>query len=303
MKILIDGMNVAYRCWGIYDKKQHLSTPEGFPTGTIYGFLRTLSRWYFDHHETDTFYVAWESPSGSNWREEKYADYKGDREKDRDLDHLPEPTFDPFQAQLEVLRTMLTDLGIHQVWAEGYEADDVIASLADRFEDDPVIIVSSDHDFLQLVDRSTTLVSPDMDDAWDWEDVQNEYDVPPDRFDLYRSLWGDSSDNLPGLPHFRSKVIARLVRDSEDGTVESVYDLDFSDLTDKEREKLGNFREQAEKNYDLISLDPIESFTLVEGSPSEDWVGYMCDLLHIESIKTDLMTMAEKGSGFMKYSS
>lgn len=299
MHLLIDGMNVAYKSWSVFDKKAGLATQSGLPTGTTYGFCQTMTKWYEEYPQAQ-FHVAWEDPS-SNWRKEENEDYKSNRNTDHGLDGF-KLQHDPFFMQISILQDVLEALGVDQYAAKSHEADDVIATLCDRYEDQPVIIVSSDHDFLQLVDDSTAVQTPNRKKSWDSEDVRESYHgVDPENFSLYRALAGDDSDNLPGLPYFRRKVIAQLVDESE-GTLESLYNLDFSDLTDKESSKLDEFEEQAYTNYRLMNLTPLDSYDHRPANPSPPWIEFYCDELELDSFRNDLRAMASGGEGFMKTS-
>lgn len=290
MKILFDGMNIAYRCYAIYDKKQELSTSEGEPTGILYGFVRTLNRWRKKYPQS-TLHIAWDSPEGKKWRQEKYSDYKADREREDDSS---------FSSQLERLKEeFLPALGVTQYFSKGEEADDIIGTLADKWSDQAVVIVSNDHDFLQLVDSNTVLIKPDMSREYDVEEVEEEYGVPPKWVVPFRALDGDSSDNLPGLPYFRKKIIAKLVEEFE-GDLGSLYEGDLPDhLTEKETEKLDDFEKQAFLNEELMELKSLDSYEEVESSPDREKISSLCEDLEFKSLEEDLPEFAEK-EGFVK---
>ena len=153
---------------------------------------------------------------------------------------------------------------------------------------------------MQLITRKTVLVTPD-DKFYDHDKVVDEYGVPPEKLVHLRALFGDNSDNLPGLPRFRKKVAARLVM--EHGSVDSIYNEDVKDLglTAKESEKLVAFEEQARKNLLVMSLlTEADNIDHIVGSYDEDEITRTCDLLEFKSIRNRLSAFDTR-QGFLKH--
>jgi DNA polymerase-1 len=296
MKILVDGMNIAYRCHAIHDKKQGLSTPDGQPTGLMYGFLRTLVKWKKEYPQS-SIHIAWDSSGAGEWRKEEFSEYKADRGSEESKKGKDE--YD-FYGQIDNLKeNFLPSLGIEQFYSPGDEADDVIGTLCEEWSDDPVIIVSTDHDFLQLVDMNTVLVSPDMRKKYDVDKVEEEYGVPPKWILPFRALDGDSSDNLPGLSYFRKKIIAKLMGEF-DGDLEELYQDELPDhLTDKESSKLEEFEDQAFTNHELMELQMIDNYEEIPVEPDNEKISSLCDEFKFKSIREDLLSFQDD-EGFMK---
>lgn len=240
---LIDGNSIAYRAF--YALPDDLATKSGQVTNSVFGFTRMLIRLLKDH-EPDGVAVAWDV-SRKTFRTEEYPEYKSQREK------AP----DHFRSQLPLIDEVLDALQIEQLRLEGYEADDIIASLAKRaVEDDwDVIIVTGDRDAFQLVGGpvkvlytrrgiSDTLMA-------DADYVMERYGITPAQYVDYAALRGDNSDNLPGVPGVGEKTAAKLI--SEHGSIEGVYEA-IADQTPKLRENLAAQREQVFLNKQLMRL-------------------------------------------------
>ena len=307
MKLIFDGMNIAYRSHYAFDKRQGLSRPDGMPTGMVFGFLTSLFTWRSRYPEHE-FIVAWDGIRGTQHRKNIYAGYKEDRTSseftvdiDVESDNVPE-RIDAFSLQLWILKHMVRDVGITQVEGDYLEADDIIATLAkDTYKDDPVVIISSDHDLLQLVDSNTVQKTPDNKKLYDETKVKEEYGIRPTLLPMFRALTGDSSDGLPGLPYFRKKIAARLTRDHE--SLESLYmNLDEEDLTDKEFQKLEDFEDQTSINFELMDLSPVdpEEYRVDPGEYNESALESWFDFLGFGSGTADQIK-ALKPKGFMRY--
>lgn len=210
--VVVDGMNIAFRCAFIYDKRQGLKNSAGEPTGTIYGFARHMVK-LRDRFPDAEYYVTWEGKGSHDERKAIYADYKGNRKtsavpEGAESDAVVPSTRDTLFGQLEVLRGLLASMGVHQYKADGYEADDMIATLIRKQLSGPEhknIIVSSDRDLLQLVGDGTVMMTPHPEKFYDEFTVQEEYGVPPEMLLSYRVFDGDKSDNMPGMYRFPRK--------------------------------------------------------------------------------------------------
>lgn len=305
MKLIFDGLNIAFRAHYVFDKQQGLSQKEGVPTGTIYGFLNILFGWRNDYPDHELI-IAWDGPEGSTERKNLYAGYKAGRSSSKDVvkiskENIPSEV-DGFGLQLWILKNILKDAGIKQVEGYSLEADDIIATLSkDTYENDPVVIISSDRDLLQLVDDNTIVQTPNRNNTFDKQAVEEEYGVSPELLPVFRSLIGDSSDGLPGLPYFRKKIAARLVRDHS--SLGSIYNsLESEDLTKKELEKLEDFEDQAYLNQKIMRLTPVDSdlYDVTDGKFNESNLDGWCEFLQFKSGTADQMK-ALKPQGFVRY--
>ncbi len=240
---LIDGNSIAYRAF--FALPEDLATKSGQVTNAVFGFTRMLIRLLKDHHP-EAIAVAWDV-SRQTFRTERYPEYKANRAK------AP----DHFRSQLPLMDEVLQALNITQLRLEGYEADDIIASLTRQVSADgwDVLIVTGDRDAFQLVGGpvkvlytrrgiSDTVLA---DDAW----VEERYGIRPSRYVEYAALRGDNSDNLPGVPGVGEKTASRLIADH--GDLEGVYSQ-IATLTPKLRESLAEHREQVFLNRELMQL-------------------------------------------------
>lgn len=240
---LIDGNSIAYRAF--YALPEDLATKSGQVTNAVFGFTRMLIRLIKDHHPEGVA-VAWDV-SRETFRTESYPEYKANRHK------AP----DHFRSQLPLIDEVLEALHITQLREEGYEADDIIASLTEQATKDgwDVLIVTGDRDAFQLIgDKVNVLytrrgISDTVLADEDW--VTDKYGIAPSQYVEYAALRGDTSDNLPGVPGVGEKTAAKLI--GEFGTIDGVYTA-VADQTPKLRENLAANRDQVFLNRELMAL-------------------------------------------------
>jgi DNA polymerase-1 len=258
---ILDGHSLAYRAF--FALPEDLATTSGQPTNSVYGFTSMLLKLMDDHHP-DALAVAWDTPVPT-FRKEAYEPYKAQRTKAPDT----------FRSQLPLIREVVDSLGIGQVEVDGFEADDVIATVAARAEQDGwnVLVVTGDRDSFQLIDDQVTVVYTrrgisDIVLA-DAEWVQARYGVAPATYVDYAALRGDTSDNLPGVPGVGEKTAAKLI--GQYGNVEGVF-THLDDLTPKLRENLEASREQVFLNRRLMELQRDVAIPIgVEELTSREW--------------------------------
>ena len=240
---LLDGHSLAYRAF--YALPEDLRTSAGQQTNAAYGFARMLTKLLADE-QPDRLAVAWDV-GRQTFRTEEYPEYKAQREKSPDT----------FTSQLPLIDEMLDRMGIVQLRHEGFEADDVIASLAHKAAGAgwDVVIVTGDRDAFQLVDDhvkvlytrrgiSDTVLA---DAAW----VEEKYGIPPSSYLDYAALRGDTSDNLPGIPGVGEKTAAKLI--TQYGDLDGIFDH-VEDQTPKLAENLAAHRDQAYLNRKLMTM-------------------------------------------------
>lgn len=240
---LIDGHSIAYRAF--FALPEDLATTSGQVTNAVYGFTRMLIKLLGDHHP-DALAVAWDV-SRETFRSHEYPEYKAQRAA----------TPDAFKSQVPLIREVLESLGIAQIQREGYEADDVIASMASRAIDEGwrVLAVTGDRDAFQLIDGGLRVVYTRRgitdvvlaDSAY----VEERYGIRPDQYVEYSALRGDTSDNLPGVPGVGEKTAAKLINSY--GTLEGIYEH-LDEQTPKLAENLAASREQVFLNRRLMAL-------------------------------------------------
>ncbi|MGB5730409.1 MAG: DNA polymerase I [Acidimicrobiia bacterium] len=240
---LLDGHSLAYRAF--YALPSDLATSSGLVTNAVFGFTSMLIKLIQDERP-DAIAVAWDV-RGPTFRTEAYDDYKAQREKAPDL----------FTSQLPLIDEVLDAMDIEQIRVPGYEADDVIATLATRgrAEGWDVVVVTGDRDAFQLIEPGITVLYTvrgiseivRADEAW----LTERYGVGPDQYVDYAALRGDTSDNLPGVPGVGEKTAAKLI--AKYGRAEAVVDA-AADQTPKLSENLEAFAGQVLLNRRLMEL-------------------------------------------------
>jgi len=196
--LLVDGSSYLYRA---FHALPELKSPHGEPTGAIYGVLNMLRRLAADYKAQARACVF--DAKGKTFRDEQYAEYKA---------HRP-PMPDDLSAQIEPLKEAVEALGWRVLTVDGVEADDVIATLAERAKRHGwrCIISTGDKDLAQLVDERVTLVNTMSNEALDANGVQAKFGVPPERIVDYLALIGDAVDNVPGVPKVGPKTAAKWI--------------------------------------------------------------------------------------------
>jgi DNA polymerase I len=200
---LIDGNSLAYRAF--FALPESIATADGRPTNAIYGFASMMAKILIDHSPKAVI-VAWDR--GWSGRENVYAEYKSQRKSRPDL----------LKEQWPHLAPLAEAFGFTNVSVEGYEADDVIATLARQATDAeiPVMIVSGDRDVYQLVRDGIKVMttSRGVTDTkiYDRDGVIERYGIPPELVTDFIGLKGDTSDNIPGVPGIGDKTAAQLLQ-------------------------------------------------------------------------------------------
>jgi len=205
---LVDASNMFFRAFFAIPP---LTNKQGLPTNALYGFL-AMSLKLIREVKPDYLVYCFDRKEPS-FRSELYADYKAHREE------MPEA----LQPQIPYLKRLTDVLGLAQAESAGFEADDVIGTLALRGlkEHMQVVIVSGDKDFAQLVRPGLTLYDTMKDVRMDNDGVMAKFGVRPDQIVDYLALVGDASDNIPGVRGIGPKGAAKLLH--EYGTLDGIY--------------------------------------------------------------------------------
>jgi DNA polymerase-1 len=202
---LIDGNSLAYRAF--FALPESIATSTGQPTNAIFGFASMLVKILTDYGPRATV-VVWDR--GHSGRRELYAEYKAQRSSRPDL----------LREQWPHLEPLVEAFGYRNLGVEGYEADDVIASLAEQAKRHSppirVMVVTGDRDAYQLVDSGVRIMttSRGITDTrvYDREGVIDRYGIPPELVPDFIGLKGDTSDNIPGVPGIGDKTAAELLQ-------------------------------------------------------------------------------------------
>ena len=230
---LIDGNSLVYRAF--FALPESIATSDGRPTNAIFGFASMLVKIITDYGIKPTV-VVWDA--GSSGRKEVYADYKAQRTERPSLLGEQWPAFEP----------LVEAFGYQNIRVQGFEADDVIATLTKRAvqEGIEVMVVTGDRDAYQLVDDGHVKImttSRGITDTrvYDREGVIDRYGIPPELIPDFIGLKGDTSDNIPGVPGIGDKTAAQLL--NQFGTLEEVL-AHVEDISGRKRQE--NLREHAE---------------------------------------------------------
>ncbi|MFC1638682.1 DNA polymerase I [Patescibacteria group bacterium] len=241
--IVIDGHALVHRAWHALPP---LTTKDGEVVSGAYGFVMILLKAIKElkpTHVAVTFDLA-----GPTFRHEEYEDYKATREE------KPDELYEQFPICEEILEAM--DIPVYT--AEGYEADDVIGTIAKRVgggKQAEVVVVTGDKDTLQLVDDRVKVYTmrKGMTDTvlYDAAGVEEKMRIRPDQLVDYKALRGDPSDNIPGVRGIGDKGAVTLL--SEYGTLENIYEH-LDDIKDSLRKKLEESRDDAFMSQDLATI-------------------------------------------------
>ena len=247
---LLDGHSLAHRAFYALPT---LTNQDGEYTNAVFGFAKMLFR-LIDNEQPDLLSVAFDKKEPT-FRHKEYEDYKADRKK------MPEE----LSEQIPVIKDMLASLKIPIFEKGGYEADDVIGTLAQMGENEgwEVVIVTGDRDALQLVTENIEVMytKRGISDITQYtlEEVREKYELEPEQLIDLKGLMGDSSDNIPGVPGIGIKTATKLLKEFDN--MENVLN-NIEDVSGKKRkENLRKYSEQAKTSKMLgeilqdVSLD------------------------------------------------
>ncbi len=233
---LIDGNSLAYRAF--FALPESIATSKGQPTNAIFGLASMLVKLLTEHGVKPTI-VAWDA--GSSGRKDVYEEYKGHRPSRPDL----------LAEQWPHLEPLVDAFGYRNVSVPGFEADDVIATIAERARTAdppvPVVIVTGDRDAFQLIDPDgivrvmATARGITETKLYDYDAVIERYGIAPELIPDFYGLKGDTSDNIPGVPGIGDKTAAQLLQ--RFGTLEEVL-ANVDDISGAKRQQ--NLREYAD---------------------------------------------------------
>jgi len=234
--ILVDGSSYLFRAF--YGIKAPLTAPDGMRTNAIHGVLSmldSLRKTYDPEHMSVVF-----DAKGKTFRNDLYPDYKANRPP------MPDELRDQIEPLLEIIRAM----GYPLMIVPDVEADDVIGTLASRYEG-KVIISTGDKDMAQLVTDDVHLINTMSNSYHDIQGVIDKYGVPPERIRDYLALMGDTSDNIPGVPKVGPKTAVKWL--AEYDSLQNVMDN-----ADKFKGKVGEYLRDSLNflplSYELVTI-------------------------------------------------
>lgn len=236
--MLLDGHSLAYRAFFALPA-ENFSTTSGQITNAIYGFTSMLSNTLRD--EAPTHLAVAFDVSRKTWRSAEYAEYKANRTS----------TPDDFRGQVELIGELLDAMNVPRFGVEGFEADDVIATLATQAEAAgfDVLIVTGDRDSFQLVSDHVTVLYPTKGVSeltrFTPAKVEERYGLTPAQYPDFAALRGDPSDNLPGIPGVGEKTAAKWIK--QFGS--------FAELAERAEEVKGKAGQNLRDHLDAVKLN------------------------------------------------
>jgi len=239
---LVDGNNLAYRAF--FALPEELATTEGFPTNALLGFTNMLFKLLSDYKPKGVA-VAWDTRAVH--RHELSEDYKSDRR----------PMPDLLGEQFPYFRPIVEGFGYRNLEFEGWEADDVIATLATRADEAGIrtCVVSTDRDAFQLVSDNVVLMMTPRGVAdvnvYTPDRVEARYGIRPDQVPDFIGLKGDTSDNIPGVPGIGDKTAGQLI--AQYGSLEEVIEH-VDELSPARRKNVTEHADQARQSKELATM-------------------------------------------------
>jgi DNA polymerase-1 len=223
--LLVDAMNTFLRSFAIIN---HMN-PKGAHIGGLTGFLKSVGYGIKQVQPTRVI-IVFEGEGSTNNKKNLFPDYKGNRKLKRitNFDGFLNQEDESASIETQLLRLVeyLQCLPIDLVAIDRAEADDTIGYLATRFQDkNDVVIMSSDQDFLQLVNNKITVYSPTKKKMYTSERIKEEYGVTPQNYLQMKILLGDSSDNVPGVPKLGPKKLIKNFPELQEDTTVTLKDI------------------------------------------------------------------------------
>ena len=237
---LVDGTSYLHRA---YHAIAPLSTSKGFPTNAVMGFTRMLLKLLAE--ESPKYLAVVFDAKGPTFRHEIYEQYKANRP----------PMADDMAVQIPKVKEILEALNIKTLEKEGYEADDIIGTLAKKAEQEgwKVVLVTGDKDFRQLLSPSIYMWDTMRDKVTRYQDLKETYGLEPEQFVDVMALSGDSSDNIPGVNGVGEKTAVKLIREfgSLEGVLEHIDEIKGKKL----RENILKCKDLALLSKKLVTID------------------------------------------------
>jgi DNA polymerase I len=236
---LVDAFSLIFQ---VFHALPEMTSPSGLPTNALFGFTKDM--FFLRNDKKPDFLVVCFDAPGKTFRDEMYADYKANRG----------PMPDDLQLQIALIQDMLEAMRIPVLALEGYEADDLIATLATAgaAQGTDVFICSSDKDCRQLLSDRIKIFNLRKREVFDANTLQADWGVRPEQVIDYQTLVGDSVDNVPGVEGVGPKTASKYLQDY--GTIENLI-AHVNDLKGKKKENLQAFLPNLERTRKLVTLD------------------------------------------------
>ena len=237
---LVDGSSYIHRA---YHAIRHLSNSKGVPTNAVFGFCKMILK-LFDEKGPQYIAIAFDT-KGPTFRHKIFDAYKATRP----------PMPEDLVAQLPYIKKFVRSLNVVMMEKEGFEADDIIGTMARQGDEKgfQVVIITGDKDFRQLISPRVSLWDTMKDRVTDYETFLKEYGLNPEQVIDIMGLSGDSSDNIPGVPGVGEKTAAGLIQ--QFGSLEAVFENLEEIKKEKLKENLKKSHEAAVLSKKLVTID------------------------------------------------
>lgn len=283
--ILIDAFAQIYR--GYYAIR-YLTDSSGRPVNAIFAMAKFLLRMH-QEYPSESGAVVFDLGK-PQFRLEIQPEYKANRP----------PMPEELRGQLDVINELIKAFGWPVTGLEGYEADDVIAAIADDQKDANICFVSADKDLAQIITERVKMLAPNHKgggfELRGPQEVKDKFGIPPEKIIDYLALIGDSSDNIPGLSKVGPKTAVKLL--DEAGSIEEMLAHPGSISNEKLRAKVIENAELLHRNVDLVTLRtqlPKKPWSAPEGlkrsEPDWDKLREFCDEYNLRRIRQDIDTL------------
>ncbi len=241
--LLVDGNSVLFRAYYSTIYTNPMSTTTGIPTNAVFGFISMLNK-AMNEIQPDAVLVAWDAGK-KTFRHDQFEEYKGTRK----------PLDEELIVQMPIVREFLDENGIVRYEEEGYEADDIIGSMAQAAPEMEVSILTGDKDLLQLVNDHTRVLmmkkGVNQMDVMDVKAIDDQYGLKPEQIIDLKGLMGDPSDNIPGVKHIGEKTALLLLH--KYGSIEETY-AHLDEIKGKRHEYLEEGKQSAFLSKELATI-------------------------------------------------
>ena len=263
--VIIDGSSLLYRAF--YALPPTMTSPEGVPTNAIYGFLRMLLGLYRDLNPE--YMAVTFDKERHTFRTDMYDGYKATRK----------PAPQELVPQFDLIRDVLSTMGVAVYSLDGYEGDDILGTLSLRYEKElPVNIVTGDRDALQLSSERTTVLLTQKGitqmAAMTPEAIQEKYHITPSQVIDMKALMGDTADNIPGVPGIGEKTALKLLTQYD--TLDNLY-AHVEEIKGAQGKRLCANKDMAYLSYELAKIK--------RDIPLETTLDEMKQPVHIEEMR------------------
>lgn len=235
---VLDTYGILYQ---VFHTMREMSSPQGEPTGAVFGFVRDLLALLFTHRP-DYMFCAFDRHAPT-FRHEIYPSYKANRQE------MP----DDLRPQIAFTHDFINGFGIAEIGLEGFEADDLLATVARKTEEAQgrCLLITADKDARQLITDKVSLYNLRKQILYTQKELKDDWGITPDQVVDFQTMVGDPTDNVPGIPLIGPKSASQLLQTY--GTLNNIY-KHLDDLTGKKKENIRAFQDQADLSASLVRL-------------------------------------------------